>query len=71
MARAYKIHGFGFTRFAGSQGDATKARMALAEQRGLKKLGIEISEVDIPTSKTELLPFLNNLASTADPKKEA
>jgi len=71
MARAYKIHGFGFIRFAGSQSDATKTRMALADQHGLKKLDIEIEEVDIPTSKTELLPFLNALAIAADPKKEA
>ena len=68
MARAYKIHGFGFVRFAGSQGEATKTRMALAEEHGLKKLGIEIEEVDVPTSKAELLPFLNELAGTADPK---
>jgi len=71
MARAYKISGFGFTRFAGSQGDATKARMALSDEHGLKKLSIEIEEVDIPTSKTELLPFLNELAAMADPKSEA
>lgn len=70
MARAYKIHGFGFTRFAGSQVGAIKTRMALAEQHGLFKLGIEITEVDIPTSKTELLPFINELAAKADPKKE-
>ena len=71
MARAYKVHGFGFVRFAGSQGEATKTRAALAEQYGLKKLSIEIEEVDVPTSKAELLPFLNELAATADPEKEA
>lgn len=67
----HKITGFGFTRFAGSGGEATKTRMALADEHGLKKNSIAIESVEVPTKKTELLPFLNELAAMADPKSEA
>jgi len=65
-----KITGFGFTRFAGSQGEATKIRMALADEHGLKKNSITIEAIEVPTNKADLLPFLNELAAIADPKAE-
>lgn len=68
MARAYKVHGFGYTRFAASQGEARSVRMALAEEHGLKKNDIEVEETEVPTSKADLLPFLNELAERLDPK---
>ena len=63
--RAYEIHAkegdMIVKRFAGSQSDATKLRMDVAEKTGIKKLSIEINEVDVPTDKVGLLGFLNTL----------
>ena len=47
--------------FAGSMADARQLRMQVAEKRGLEKSQIEIEESEIPTSKPELLAFVNNL----------
>ena len=65
----HKVTGFGFTRYAGSQGEATKIRMALAEEHDLKKNSMTIEPVEVPTGKAGLLEVLNELAALADPKK--
>ena len=50
-------------RFAGTQADATAARMALFDEwRGqVKKSDITIKEVEVPTDKAGLVAFLNAL----------
>ena len=63
--RAYRImaetdDGF-HTAFAGSNGDATKKRMEMAEALGIKKSAIDIAVVEIPTDKVGLLTYLNSL----------
>lgn len=50
--------------FAGSHGDAVKNRMAQMEKHALKRSEIEIKEIDIPTDKTNLLTFLNELVAS-------
>ena len=65
--RCYKVHGNGYIRFAGSQGDARQLRQNLAEDSGCGKLSFSIDQVDIPTGKEGLLAFANQLAAQADP----
>lgn len=64
--RAYQVKailedGTDAVRFAGSHGDASKARMALVEMHGVKKMSVTIDEGEIPTDKAGLLAFLNTL----------
>jgi hypothetical protein len=66
----HKIHGLGFTRFAGSQAEATKTRMTLADEHGFKKSSLEIEPVEVPTGKAGLLEVLNELAALSDPQPE-
>lgn len=61
MARAHQVTVGGYIRFAASQGAARAVRNELVDECGLKKADGEIEEVEIPTSKAELIPFLNNL----------
>jgi hypothetical protein len=49
------------TQFAGSMAEVRTIRDTFVEELGVKKKDVDVEEVDIPTSKTELLPFLNNL----------
>jgi len=49
------------TQFAGSMAEVRAVRDTYVEELGVKKKDVDVEEVDIPTSKTELLPFLNNL----------
>ena len=65
--RCYKVHGNGYIRFAGSQGDARQLRQNLAEDSGKGKLSFTIDQIDIPTGKEGLLAFANQLAAQADP----
>lgn len=65
--RCYKVHGNGYTRFAGSQGDARAVRQSLADDSGKSKSSFSIDQVEIPTGKEGLLAFANQLAAQADP----
>lgn len=67
--RCYKIHGNGYTRFAGSQGDARAVRQSLANDSGKGKLSFSIDQVEIPINKDGLLAALNDLAEKADPEE--
>lgn len=69
--RAYKVSysadGARMVRFGGSQGEAKDHRQTIVnELTGAKKSAVEIEEIDIPTGKTELLAFVNELAAAAD-----
>jgi hypothetical protein len=63
----YKIHGQGYTRYAGSAGAATKVRMGIAADNVISKNSIVIDAVEILTNKEALLLVLNELAMKADP----
>lgn len=65
--RCYKVHGNGYIRFAGSQGDARQLRQNLAGDSGKGKLSFTVDQIDIPTGKDGLLAFANQLAAQADP----
>lgn len=67
--RCYKVHGNGYIRFAGSQGDARAARQSLANDSGKGKLSFSIDQVEIPINKDGLLATLNDLAEKADPEE--
>lgn len=66
--RCYKVHGNGYIRFAGTQGDARQLRQNLAEDSGNGKLSFTVDQVEIPMGKGDLLKFINILASLADPQ---
>jgi hypothetical protein len=61
MARAYKVVGGGTARIAGSMTEARAARDEIVAAVGVKKKDVTITEVDIPTKKAELIPYLNGL----------
>ena len=61
--RAYRVSAGGEStpRFAGSQAEAREKREELMTLLNVKKSAISIKEEEVPTSKTDLLPFLNDL----------
>ena len=48
------------TRFAASEAEARQTRQMLVDTYGHKKKSISIEPIEIPTTKTELLEFLNH-----------
>lgn len=66
--RAYRVQdGEGkMIRFGGSQTEAKQKRDEIIETLGVKKKEVSIEEIEIPTSKTELLEFLNEFSSESD-----
>jgi hypothetical protein len=70
--RAYEITFQGAVRYAGTQAEARVMKNRILENAGLdhRPYEVTIQEVDIPTSKAELLTWINNLAVKADPKVE-
>lgn len=46
-------------KWAGSQDEATKQRMAFMNAHGIKRKSISIESVDVPTTKAELIEWLN------------
>lgn len=61
MARAYQVTVGGKRRFAANQTDARHLKYQLAEAAGGPKRAGDIEEVEVPTGKAELIPFLNEL----------
>lgn len=47
--------------FAGSNAEAIKARRAMMTANDVKLHDVDIEEIEIPTSKPELLAFINSL----------
>jgi hypothetical protein len=64
--RAYKVKAPNAFRFAGSQSDASKRKVELVDQFGLKRAQATVEEIEVPTGKVELLEFLNELAKGLD-----
>lgn len=52
-------NGAPFTRFSGSLRDASALKEELRKQHGLKRSEILSEPVEVPTTKAELLVFLN------------
>jgi hypothetical protein len=46
-------------RWAGTQAEARAAKKELCERHGLKANGADYAETEVPTSKQELLGWLN------------
>lgn len=47
--------------FAPSQGSAAAVRRDMMKEHGIKMAEVTIAEVDVPTSKAELIDYLNVL----------
>jgi hypothetical protein len=72
MARAYKVEAPGAIRYASSTTHARELRTELMESLGCNKKDISIDEeVDIPTSKTDLIPWLNDQLAEFDGFEES
>lgn len=61
MARGYKISGGGYIRFAGAMAGAREQKNELVEEKGVDKKEVAIDDIEIPTGKAELVPFLNDI----------
>lgn len=61
MARAYKVSGGGYIRFAANQTEARSKKAELAEELGIKKNEVEFDEIEVPTGKADLIPFINSV----------
>jgi hypothetical protein len=66
--KLYKITGslkddneFRATRWVGSQADAASARKEFNSKLGMPRDRITTEEVEVPTTKKELIEFLNGL----------
>jgi|CXWK01.1.fsa_nt_gi ribosomal protein L20A (L18A) len=46
-------------KWVGSQDEATKQRMAFTSEHGVKRKDISVENIDVPTSKAELIEWLN------------
>jgi hypothetical protein len=46
-------------KWVGSQDEATKQRMALMDAFGLKRKDVHIGQIDVPTTKADLIEWLN------------
>ena len=57
--KLYRVSFTDVAKWVGSQDEATKQRMAFMEAHGLKRKEIHIEQIDVPTSKTELIEWLN------------
>lgn len=68
--RCYLVTGGGRKRFAGTAADSKEVRDTIVEETGLKKKDVEIEQVEVPTSKTELLEFINELCEELDEKTD-
>jgi hypothetical protein len=69
--RVYRVTVGDWSRYAGTQAEATKLKQKLNELAGLPKpahTGAEVFEIDVPTSKGELLAWINALARRGGPQ---
>jgi hypothetical protein len=53
-------------RYAGTNAEARQTRDAMVNDYGVKKKEVTIEDVDIPTSKAELLDFINGLLNPTE-----
>ena len=46
-------------KWVGSQDEATKQRMAFMSEHGVKRKDVSIENIEVPTTKAELIEWLN------------
>ena len=66
--RCYLVTGPGAKRYAGTQADARATCEDLVAQLGCKREDVKIEQTDVPTTKEELLEFINGLCADLDKK---
>lgn len=64
--RCYLVKGSGAKRYAATQADSRAKREELVSLLGCKKKDVDITEVEVPTSKADLLEFINELCAESD-----
>lgn len=64
--RCYLVQGGGRKRYAATMPASIEARNTMAEETGVQKRGFTVVQEDIPTSKSELLEFVNELCKELD-----
>lgn len=64
--RCYLIQAAKVKRYASTQADARDKRDDLVGCLGCKKKDVEIGEIEISTTKSELLDFINGLCIEVD-----
>lgn len=68
--RCYLVQGGGRKRYAATMADAKEARNLIAEKVNVSARSVTIGQEDIPTGKSELLRFVNDLCEELDPPKD-
>lgn len=61
----------GFAKFVATNDEAAKERKRLNSEEGIPRKNIGTDEVDVPTTKAELIAFLNVLLTSPDASKIA
>jgi len=61
--RLYLVQCDAAAQYAGSRAEASKMRMAMMEEHGVKRSEVSIDEAEVPTKKAELVAFLNEMLS--------
>jgi hypothetical protein len=64
--RCHRVKVRNITRFVKSATEAVHLRGELCAEKGAKKKPDQMAVVDIPTDKTSLVEFLNNLVAGYD-----
>lgn len=64
--RCYLVQALTNKRYAATNADAKVKRDEIMAKLGCKKKDVEIEQVEVPTSKTELLDFINKLCEEMD-----
>jgi len=65
--RCYLVSAKGIRRYAGTQAQARALRPVVADLAKVGPRSVEIDDADIPVKKEDLLDFINNLCTEADP----
>jgi hypothetical protein len=60
---SYSPEGGGITKYTGSEAEARQVRVGIMRDYGMKRKEVDITALDIPTSKGDLLVFLNDRKS--------
>jgi hypothetical protein len=68
--RCYCVKVPGCVRLAATGSEARAYRQAFVDERGVMKKKVDISQVDLKTSKPDLLAFLNVLLEQQDDNKD-
>lgn len=64
--KLYKVSSGSVVRYAGSMAEVKVHRDNIVEITGCKKKDVFVADAEVGTSKSELLPFINELCKLAD-----